>query len=148
MFPVGSTNPLSWSSRKRVIARSSTEAEYRALITTASKTLSLTSLLSEHGFKLSVVPTLLCYNLAAMHLSFNPMQHSKMNYIRIEFILYVISAEVIASFSLRSYTGLTRRQTCCPSHYLGHVLSFCEERLALLMVPHFEGSCKKRRPSH
>jgi hypothetical protein len=75
-------NPISWSSNKqRVVARSSTKAEYRALANGASKTLGLLALLHELGFPLKVPPSLLCDNLGATHLSFNLVHHSRMKHI-------------------------------------------------------------------
>jgi hypothetical protein len=77
--------PISWSSKKqRAIARSSTEAEYRALATAAAESVWLLSLLQELKFCLSQPPLLLCDNLRATHLSFNPVQHSRMKHIQID----------------------------------------------------------------
>jgi hypothetical protein len=73
------SNPISWSSKKqRVVAWSSTEAKYRAL---ASETLWLLTLFTELGYSTSAPPQLLCDNLGATHLSFNPVQHSRMKHI-------------------------------------------------------------------
>jgi hypothetical protein len=78
-------NPISWrSTKQRAVARSSTEAEYRALANGASETLWLLALLHELGFPLTVPPSLLCDNLGATHLSFNPVHHSKMKHIQID----------------------------------------------------------------
>ena len=53
--------PISWSFKKqRAIARSSTEAEYRALATAAAKSMWLLSLFQEMKFTLPQPPTLLC----------------------------------------------------------------------------------------
>ena len=77
--------PISWSSKKqRAIARSSTEAEYRALATTATESVWLLSLLQELKFSLSQPPFLLCDNLGATQLSFNLVQHSRMKRIQID----------------------------------------------------------------
>jgi hypothetical protein len=77
--------PISWSSKKqRAIARSSTEAEYRALATAAAESMWLLSLFQELKFTLTQPPTLLCDNLGATHLSFNPVQHSRMKHIQID----------------------------------------------------------------
>uniref|UniRef100_A0A2N9JAR7 Reverse transcriptase Ty1/copia-type domain-containing protein n=1 Tax=Fagus sylvatica TaxID=28930 RepID=A0A2N9JAR7_FAGSY len=81
---LGST-PISWSSKKqRAVARSFTEAEYRALANAASETMWLQNLLKELGFPLKTAPQLLCDNLGATHLSFNPVNHSRMKHIQID----------------------------------------------------------------
>ncbi|RVW92289.1 Retrovirus-related Pol polyprotein from transposon RE2 [Vitis vinifera] len=67
-----------------LLLRSSTEAEYRALANAASETVWLNSLLHELGFPLKVPPLLLCDNLSATHLSFNPVNHSRMKHIQID----------------------------------------------------------------
>jgi hypothetical protein len=79
------SNPISWSSKKqRAVARSSTEAEYRALANAASETIWLLSLFQELGLHLTSPPTLLCDNLGATQLSLNPIQHSRMKHIQID----------------------------------------------------------------
>ena len=78
-------NPLSWSSKKqRAIARSSTEAEYRSLANAASETMWIMNLLDELGYPLKRPPALLCDNLGATHLSYNPVDHSRMKHIQID----------------------------------------------------------------
>ena len=78
------SNLLSWSSRKQhAIARSSTEAEYRALATTASS-MWILSLFTEIKFSLPQSPLLLCDNLGATNLNFNLVQHSRMKHIQID----------------------------------------------------------------
>jgi hypothetical protein len=70
--------------KQRVVARSTTEAEYRALANGILKTLWLLVLLHELGFPLKVPPSLLCDNLGATHLSFNSVHHSRMKHIQID----------------------------------------------------------------
>ncbi|RVW30528.1 Retrovirus-related Pol polyprotein from transposon RE2 [Vitis vinifera] len=67
---------FSSSKKQRAVTRSSTEAEYRALANAASETSWLLSLFKELSLPLSGQPKLLCDNLGATHLSFNPVQHS------------------------------------------------------------------------
>ncbi|KAL6323300.1 hypothetical protein AAG906_029307 [Vitis piasezkii] len=64
-------NPISWSSKKQ-----------RAV--EPSKTPWLLSLFKELGLPLSRQPKMLCDNLGATHLSFNPVQHSRMKHIQID----------------------------------------------------------------
>ncbi|KAA8524267.1 hypothetical protein F0562_010690 [Nyssa sinensis] len=79
------SNQISWSSKKqRAVARSFTEAEYWALANAASETIWLLGLFHELGFPLKATPLLLCDNLGATHLSFNPVQHSRMKHIQID----------------------------------------------------------------
>ena len=79
------SNPISQSLKKqRVVARSSTEAEYQALAATASETMWLSTLFKELAFPVKESPQLLCDNLGATHLSFNPINHSRMKHIQID----------------------------------------------------------------
>ncbi|KAL6329180.1 hypothetical protein AAG906_014788 [Vitis piasezkii] len=78
-------NPISWSSKKqRAVARSTTEAEYRALANATFETMWFLGLLHELDFSLKAVSLLLCDNLGATHLSFNLVQHSRMKHIQID----------------------------------------------------------------
>ena len=61
-------NPISWTSKKqRAVARSSTEAEYRALANAASETMWLSTLFKELAVPIKDPPLLLCDNLGATH---------------------------------------------------------------------------------
>jgi hypothetical protein len=69
-------NPISWLSRKqRTVARSSTEAEYRAVATTTAEIMWLTNLLHELHIPVSKPPLLLCDNVGATYLCSNPVLH-------------------------------------------------------------------------
>jgi hypothetical protein len=82
---LGST-PISWSSRKqRSVARSSTEAEYKALADTASELLWVLSLFTELGHTPTTTPIIYCDNLGATHLSANPVFHSRMKHIALAY---------------------------------------------------------------
>ncbi|CAL1359087.1 unnamed protein product [Linum trigynum] len=77
---------VSWKSKKqRTVARSSTEAEYRALALTASETVWLQNLLTELHYTLPQAPTIFCDNLRAIHFSSNPVFHSRMKHLALDY---------------------------------------------------------------
>ncbi|XP_019189975.1 PREDICTED: uncharacterized protein LOC109184428 [Ipomoea nil] len=82
---VGS-NLVSWSCRKqRTVARSSTEAEYKALADVSAEVTWLVSLLREIGFPPASAPTLWCDNLGATYLCSNPMFHAQTKHVEIDY---------------------------------------------------------------
>ena len=79
-------SPISWSSKKQTtVTRSSTEAEYRALATTAAKVSWLRILFKELRIFLSHVPVLWCDNASAIALSANPMFHLRTKHIEVDY---------------------------------------------------------------
>ncbi|KAK3003506.1 hypothetical protein RJ639_019773 [Escallonia herrerae] len=82
---LGST-PISWCSKKqRSVSRSSTEAEYRAVAAALAETNWLTNLLRELRFPLKAIPRILCDNVGMTYICENPVFHSKMKHIAIDF---------------------------------------------------------------
>ncbi|KAJ0491830.1 putative RNA-directed DNA polymerase [Helianthus annuus] len=79
-------NPISWSSKRQsTLARSSTEAEFRAVASTTTEVQWLISLLVELGLKSTVTPAIYCDNLSATHYSANPVFHSRMKHLALDF---------------------------------------------------------------
>ena len=78
-------NLISWSSRKqKTVARSSTEAEYRALAQASTEIIWLNSLLSEIGIHNNGPAIIWCDNVGAKQLAANPVFHSRTKNIEID----------------------------------------------------------------
>lgn len=79
------SNPISWSSKKqKIVALLSTEAEYRAIASTAAKVNWIMNLLGELHVNFSP-PTIYCDNVSATYLCANPVFHSRMKHVAIDF---------------------------------------------------------------
>lgn len=67
------------------MARSSTEAEYRSVANTAAELSWVSSLLHELGIQQPTIPTIYCDNVGATYLSANPVFHSRMKHLALDF---------------------------------------------------------------
>lgn len=78
-------NLVTWRSKKQgVVARSSAEAEYRAMAAAASEIVWLRLLLEELGHSLTGKPTkLFCDNQAAIQIASNPVFHERTKHIEV-----------------------------------------------------------------
>lgn len=82
-----------WSKKQTVVARSSTEAEYRSLAHATAELLWIQTLLTE--LHLSVpVPTVLCDNQSAVMLAHNPIMHSRTKHMEID--LFFVREKVLS----------------------------------------------------
>ncbi|XP_019195843.1 PREDICTED: uncharacterized protein LOC109189686 [Ipomoea nil] len=80
------TNLVSWLSRKQcTVARSSTEAEYKALTDVSAEVTWVVSLLRELGLHNGEPSTLWCDNLGATYLCANPVFHARTKHVEIDY---------------------------------------------------------------
>ncbi|CAH9116094.1 unnamed protein product [Cuscuta europaea] len=79
-------NIISWKSTKqKSVSRSSTEAEYRAVANAGAEILWVKNVLHELGITLSSVPMLYCDNQGATYVCVNPVFHSRMKHLALDF---------------------------------------------------------------
>jgi len=80
------SNLIFWSSRKKpTVSRSSTEAEYKSVASTAAELLWIKSLLRDLSLQLHYPPKLWCDNIGATYLSINPIFHARTKHVEIDF---------------------------------------------------------------
>ena len=102
-------NLVSWKSKKQsVVARSSAEAEYRALAFTACELIWLKQLLADFGFHGITPMTLFCDNQAAIHIASNPVFHERIKHIKVDchYIRQQVKAKLIQPQYIHSHYQL------------------------------------------
>ncbi|GAV86084.1 hypothetical protein CFOL_v3_29517 [Cephalotus follicularis] len=78
-------NLVSWRSKKQTtVARSSAEAEYRAMAHTTAELMWLRSLLLEMGLLVSKPIKMFCDNQAAIYIASNPVYHEPTKHIEVD----------------------------------------------------------------
>ncbi|OIT28865.1 retrovirus-related pol polyprotein from transposon tnt 1-94, partial [Nicotiana attenuata] len=79
-------NCISWSLKKQhTVAKSSAEAEYRALAALAAEVTWIVHLLHHVGVLLASPPVLYSDNISALHLSSNPILHARTKHVKLDY---------------------------------------------------------------
>ena len=80
------SNIISWCAKKQpIVARSSTEVEYRAMASATAELTWLTYLLHNIGVPPMSPSSLFCDNLSALHLTINPIFHARTKNIQVNY---------------------------------------------------------------
>ncbi|KAL5551858.1 hypothetical protein UlMin_002034 [Ulmus minor] len=118
---------VSWKAKKQTtVSRSSAEAEYRALSSTASELIWLQKLLRDFQVEVSSPALLYCDNQAAIHIASNPTFHERTKHIEIDchFVRERITSGVLKLLPIRSQHQLADMFTKpLPSAQLSSLLS-------------------------
>jgi histone deacetylase 1/2 len=110
---------VSWSSRKqKVVSRSSTESEYRALADLAAEIAWTQSLLAELKLPLLRKPILWCDNLSAKALASNPVMHARSKHIEID--VHYIRDQVLQNKIIVAYVPTADQIADCLTKPLSH----------------------------
>ncbi|WMV40927.1 hypothetical protein MTR67_034312 [Solanum verrucosum] len=79
-------NCISWTSKKQTtVARSSAEAEYRALASTIAERTWIVYLLHDLGVFLRYIPTLYCDNMGALYMTVNLVMHARTKHVEMDY---------------------------------------------------------------
>ncbi|KAM1213133.1 hypothetical protein ACFXTH_004514 [Malus domestica] len=121
------SNPISWSSKKQnTVSRSSTEAEYRAIATTAAELDWIRHILTFLQITVSTPSIMFCDNLSAIALTCNPVMHQRTKHIEIDIhfvrdrvaqqllqMQFVSSNEQFADILTKGLSAPLFRAHCC-----------------------------------
>ena len=91
-------NLVTWrNKKKKVVARSSAEAEYRGMAHGLCEMLWLRNLMTDLGFKPEYAMNLYCDNKAAIDIAHNPVQHDRTKHVEVDrhFIKEKLETEII-----------------------------------------------------
>ncbi|GKV12842.1 hypothetical protein SLEP1_g23936 [Rubroshorea leprosula] len=123
---------ISWSSKKQhTVARSSAEAEYRAMANAVAKVIWVRQLLAALRFLLSSPPVLYCDNLSAIYLSLNPIQHQRRKHIEID--IRSVRERVASRFILLQHVPFTLQRADILTKALS-TTAFCSQRSNLCVL--------------
>ncbi|GAU51364.1 hypothetical protein TSUD_383580 [Trifolium subterraneum] len=138
---------VSWSSRKqKVVSRSSTESEYRALADLAAEITWVSSLLQELKLPQLRKPVLWCDNLSAKALASNPVMHARSKHIEID--VHYIRDKVLQNEITIAYVPSTDQIANCLTKALTHSrFNQLRDKLGVIISPtSLRGSVREQNP--
>ena len=138
-------NLISWRCQKqRTVARSSTEAEYKAVANATAEFIWIKSLLQELRIPLKRSPILWCDNIGATYLAANPVFHARTKHIEIDY--HFVREQVKQKNLLIGYLA-TKDQTAdiLTKALPKHRFLFLRSKLHLLPILDLRGNVKAYR---
>ncbi|KAL5546517.1 hypothetical protein UlMin_006204 [Ulmus minor] len=140
---------ISWSSKKQhVVARSSTESEYRALAQVAAEIWWIHSLFSELGLSFASTPIVWCDNMSASALASNPVYHARTKHIEIDvhFVRDKVLNKEIEVRYVPTHDQVADLLTKPMSHYR---FQFLKDKLGVVELPsRLRGDVKTQAQAH
>lgn len=126
---------VSWSSRKqKVVSRSSTESEYRALADLAAEITWTCSLMQELKLPQLRNPILWCDNLSAKALASNPVMHARTKHIEID--VHYIRDKVLQNEVTIAYVPSADQVADCLTKALTHSrFNLLRDKLGVITSP-------------
>ncbi|XP_020234407.1 uncharacterized protein LOC109814403 [Cajanus cajan] len=127
-------NLISWWSRKHpVVARSSTEAEYRSLAQATSEVLWIQTLLHELRVPFST-PTIYCNNQNTVSLAHNPVLHSRTKHMEIN--LFFVREKVLANpLTIQHILGQDQWADALTKPLSSTIFLFLRDKLKVVELP-------------
>jgi len=126
--------PISWKSGKqRTVARSSTEAEYKALADGTAEVIWLQYLLTDLQVPSVSTPTIWCDNLGATYLPANPIFHARTKHVEVD---YHFVRDRVAKKEIQIRFVPSRDQLANVFTKLLPIASFTAFRFKFELIPH------------
>ena len=124
-------NAISWSCKKQpTVAHSSSEAKCRTIGSTATELLWLQQVLQELGITIQQPSTIFSDNIGPTYLCANPVFHSRMKHLAIDYhFVRDLVPRISSKFPM--CPSVTNLQTCSPNLSLPHDTTFSHPRLEL-----------------
>ena len=135
-------NLISWKSKKQDgVARSSVEAEYRAMALATCELIWLKHLLQELRFEKNEKMKLICDNEAALHISFNLVFHERTKHIEVD--CHFIREKIASGCMITSFVNyIDQLADIFTKSLRGPWIKYiCDSLVLLTYMPQLEGEC-------